>query len=88
MRSHASFETKGYTLTDAALEILPENVSRKGLVIGNNGSDPIAVAIGLSPGVEDFFMIPVGKVIQFDQIVPIHKIWAKGPGVLVLGEVT
>ncbi len=77
--------TKGITVPAGATEVLPYNLHRKGLLVAL-GSGTIKFAFGESPGDADFVTMRDGDVIIFDSLIPSSQMWAKGPGVIVLGE--
>lgn len=83
----AAFQTKGYTLT-AWAKVLDSNIHRKALLMGNSGTGDVKFAIGNDSKEGDAVTLKAGHLIKFDRVVPVEEIWATGPGVIVIGEVS
>lgn len=80
------FETKGYPVTATPTKVLEYNIHRKGLIAAVGSGTTLSLAIGENPGVNDYFILQPGHVYKFDKMVPVNSVWAKGDGIIVLGE--
>ncbi len=84
-RTTTAMVTKGYTITVDAAQILPYNLHRKALLLAPTTNN-VEIAFGESPGPEDYFTLYNTRPFMFDSVVPAQPMWAKGAGVLVVGE--
>lgn len=82
---NTAFSTTGVQLAATAVELLPWNIHRKGLVLHAKES-PVEYAFGESPTVNDYITLASGSTQVFDHLIPAQALWAKGSGILVYGE--
>lgn len=76
-----------HTLGATGVMVLPDRVHRKGLFIGSTvGTTEVAYAFGDAPADLEYISIIPGLTIQFDLIIPANKVWVKGDGNAVIGE--
>lgn len=82
---NTAFSTTGVQLAATAVELLPFNIHRKGLMLHAKAA-PVDYAFGEAPGVNDYITLASGATQIFDDLIPAQSLWVKGTGFLVYGE--